>query len=229
MKKINLIRRFASPLYVGTLLALSGFTAQAALLGVVPETPLFNYNSGGTTTFDSLSGSLSVSATPFEFTPAGGPPSTIYPLTTTPSVSLNIFLDTGWALLGGDPGGDDLSVSGDIDSNGDFIADESGVLLTAEIVSFGFDEFSTPTAASFDFLFTVTGGALVASGDYALGSNAGMTLTVEGNNFDINSYQDWAGGAKGTIGSVVPVPAAIWLFGSGLFGLATCLKKRGRS
>jgi hypothetical protein len=188
---------------LGALLAsLSLSTVQADLLGVIPAEPLFKYNSGGTTTFDSATGTVVVNATPFEFTPAGGAPLIIYPLGTSPTVLTAISLDTDCNLVGGDPGGDDLTVSGDIDINGDFVPEYTGVLLTGEVVGFGTDTNPLPSSALFDTRFVITGGALVGSGDYVLGAEIGMTLTVEANNFTGDCSADWSGGAKGNIGSV---------------------------
>jgi len=189
-------------------LPLLSSVAHADLLGVIPEEPLFNYNSGGTTVFNSSTGSLSVNATPYKYTQAGGAPLDIFPLATSPSVTMNVSLDNSCALVGGDPGGDDLSVMGDIDTNADFVPEYSGTLLTGEIIGLGQDAANaTAVSMQFDARFAITGGALVTSGDYTLGAEVGMTLTVEGNNYT-SCLADWAGGAKGDIGSVASLPPA---------------------
>ncbi|MEE8059148.1 MAG: hypothetical protein V3T17_15120 [Pseudomonadales bacterium] len=177
-------------------------TVQAQLLGVAPTEPFFRYNSGGTAAFDAMTGTVAINATPLEFTPMGGTAVTIYPLGTAPSVIASISLDTSCGLVGGDPDGDDLSVSGDIDLNSDFVPEHTGVLLTGEVIGFGVDGTPVPTAALFDARFVVTGGALVDSGDYPIGSEVGLTLTVEANNFTGDCAVDWIGGATGTIGAV---------------------------
>jgi len=181
-------------------------TAHAQLLGLAPEDPSINYNSGGTTVFTAVDGSLTINATPLDFTPEGGTTSIIYPLGTSPTVIVSMSLDTSCALVGGDAGGDDLTVSGDIDLNGDFVPEYTGVLLTGEVVDFGADENPSATAALFDVRFVITGGALVDSGDYVSGEEVGLTLTVESNNYASDCSLDWSGGAKGLIGSVEPEP-----------------------
>ncbi|HED17984.1 MAG TPA: hypothetical protein ENI74_00575 [Gammaproteobacteria bacterium] len=187
---------------------LSSNAVGAPLIGVVPGEPLFNYNSGGTTTYDGVTGSLVVNATPLNYTQVGGVPLDIFFLQTAPSVSLNISLDTACNLVGGNAG-DDLTVTGDIDLNADFVPEISGTLLTGEIVGFGVGP-APATIASFDARFAITGGELVTSGDYTLGSEVGMTLTVEGNNFTGACDVAWNGGAKGKIGfiqsAVPPTP-----------------------
>ena len=180
-------------------------SANAQLLGLAPEDPSFNYNSGGTTVFTAVDGALTINATPLDFTPEGGAQTIIYPLGTSPTVIVSMSLDTSCSLVGG-AGGDDLTVSGDIDLNGDFVPEYTGVLLTGEVIALGADENPLPTAALFDARFVITGGALVDSGDYVSGEEIGLTLTVEGNNYPGDCSVDWNGGAKGLIGSVEPVP-----------------------
>ena len=189
-------------LAVGAIVATYAFSSQAQLLGVNPEEPKFNYNSGGTTVFTAGTGALAVNATPLDFTPAGGTLSVIYPLGTSPTVIANLSLDTSCGLVSGDLGGDDITVSGDVDLNGDFVPEYTGVLLTGEVIAFGADESPSSTVALFDARFVVTGGALVDSGDYVAGAHVGVTLNVESSNFTGDCSVDWAGGAKGKIGSV---------------------------
>jgi hypothetical protein len=192
--------------FVAVLPAVLSTTVVADLLGVAPGQPLFNYDSGGTTVFDAANGALNVNATPLDYTQVGGTPLTIFPLATAPAVTLSISLDSACNLVGGDPGGNDLTVAGDIDlAPQDFVPEYSGTLLTGEIVEFGVAPGSTATAAQFDARFAVTGGALVAAGEYALGGQLGMTLTVENNNFTGACAASWHGGAKGQIGAIAPI------------------------
>lgn len=180
--------------------------AAAELLGVAPGEPLFNYNSGGTTTFDAGTGSMTVNATPLDYTQVGGTPLTIFPIATAPAVTMNVSLDGNCDLVGGNAGGDDLAVSGDIDLNGDFVPEYSGVLLTGEVVALGVDPASTAAAANLDARFAITGGTLVTAGDYTLGAEVGVTLTVENNNFTGACAANWNGGAKGVIGAIEVAP-----------------------
>lgn len=195
--------KFKSLALVTTLPLLSS-VASAALLGVTPGEPMFNYNSGGTTVFDAATGAMSVNATPILYTQVGGTPLDIFPLATSPAVRLNVSLDTSCNLVSGDPGGDDLTVLGDVDLNGDFVPEYSGTLLTGEIIAMGFDAANASAVSmTFDARFAITGGELVTAGDYTLGAEIGMTLRVEGNNY-LSCMANWNGGAKGEIGSVAP-------------------------
>jgi len=178
------------------------------LIGVAPAAPLFDYNSGGTTTYDDVSGALSVNATPTKFTPVGGTPLDILYLQTAPSVIMNISLDTACGLAGGDAGAD-LTVNGDIDLNADFVPEISGTLLTGEILQLGLDPASSATRTTFDARFAITGGELVTSGDYTLGSEVGMTLFVESNTITNACNTAWSGGAKGQIGQIGAIEPAI--------------------
>ena len=73
-------------------------------------------------------------------------------------VRININIDpTGTVATG--VAGDDLVVYGSLDTNADFIDDAQGVLLTGEIVSFGYAD--TASVDTFDFRFRATGGALM--------------------------------------------------------------------
>ncbi|NOX09135.1 MAG: hypothetical protein GXP22_06560 [Gammaproteobacteria bacterium] len=195
-KKILLLATVALPVFAGSV--------SAALLGITPGQPLFNYNSGGTTVFDATTGALSVNATALDYTQVGGTALPIYPLATAPAVTMNISLDSTCNLVSGDPGGDDLTVAGDIDLNQDFVPEYSGTLLTGEIISLGLDPASTTVRTTFDARFAITGGALVTAGDYVVGAEVGMILNVEGNNFTGDCLTNWNGGAKGQIGAVEP-------------------------
>jgi len=194
--------KFQRTILLAVFTLISG-NAVGGLIGVTPGEPVFNYNSGGTTTYDALTGSLVVNATPINYTQIGGTPLDIFFLQTAPSVTMSISLDSACNLVSGNAG-DDLTVNGDIDLNADFVPEISGTLLTGEIVQFGVDPASNATRASFDARFAITGGALVTSGDYTLGAEVGMTLFVEGNDFTGSCAAAWSGGAKGQIGTVAP-------------------------
>jgi len=183
--------------------------ASAVLLGVAPGEPLFNYNSGGTTVFDAVTGTMSVNATPINYTQVGGTPLDIFPLAVSPAVTMNVSLDQNCALVSGDPGGADLTVMGDIDLNGDFVPEYSGTLLTGDIIKLGFDSAgAAPATMKFDARFAITGGELVTAGDYALGAEVGMILNVDGNNF-ASCAANWNGGAKGSIGAIASAPPPV--------------------
>lgn len=184
---------------------LSG-TASAELIGVAPGNPLFKYNSGGTTVFDAGTGAITVNATPFQYNQPDGTVLDIFPLGTNASVTMNASLDQSCNLVGGDDGGNDLTVMADIDVQPyDFVPEFTGTLLTGEILELGMDPVISSSSIVFDARFAITGGALVTGGDYTVGAEVGMTLVVEGNNF-ASCADSWNGGAKGDIGAIESVP-----------------------
>ena len=67
------------------------------------------------------------------------------------SVAIEIVVDSSGNLIGG-TSGDDLVIIGAIDQDGDSVADFDGVLLTGEVVAFGFQDSGGPTD-DFDFVF----------------------------------------------------------------------------
>lgn len=86
----------------------------------------------------------------------------------------------------------------------------SGILLTGTLSDIGFNNAGDPL----EFLFDVTGGD--AAGLY--GGLGGIILSSSGFGGDWTSDFSTTMGASADVG-VIPVPAAIWLFGSGLIGL----------
>jgi len=105
----------------------------------------------------------------------------------------------------------------------------SGTLLTGTLTAFGF-----PNAGSdpFEFLFDVTGGDAAAL--YGGGSvPGGVILSGTGfggdftSDFDNLNIGPGTGIAVANVGTV-PIPAALWLFGSGLLGLTGLARRRDR-
>jgi hypothetical protein len=122
-------------------------------------------------------------------------------------------------------GGDDLSIMGDIDLDGDSVIDLSGVLLTGEISQFG---STTSGPGVFEFVFDVTGGDLAATPLFAqpqvgviLGANGNSTFT---GSFDVD-FSNLSGGQAGTgtgnsDTAPIPEPGTVLLLGVGMAGLA---------
>jgi hypothetical protein len=120
--------------------------AQAALIGLTLEEPLISYDNLGMTSYDATTDLFSVDASSLSILLGGPPPSPI----SNGTFDISIEVDDTGSLVGGVPG-DDLSITGDIGAG-------LVVLLTGEILEFGFEEAGVTD--SFDFLFAVTGGAL---------------------------------------------------------------------
>ncbi len=99
----------------------------------------------------------------------------------------------------------------------------SGLLITGDLFRVG---FSNNGSQLLEFLFTPTGGDLLA----VYGSrNGGIIMSVTGYNDD-NFNSSFTGAAFNTFADTapVPVPAAVWLFGSGLLGLIGFAKRAKR-
>jgi hypothetical protein len=112
---------------------------------------------------------------------------------------MGMKVDNSGNLTGG-ISGDDLVVTGQIDTNGDGTFDYTGNLLTGEVLQLGY--LDGVTTDSFDFILRPTGGALLS---YFAGSNMGVTLSSENSSFAGSFTSSFGGGAKGTIGTVPPV------------------------
>ena len=105
----------------------------------------------------------------------------------------------------------------------------SGTLLTGTLTAFGFPSVG---GDPFEFLFDVTGGDAAAL--YGAGSvPAGVILSGTGfggdfgSDFDNLSTSPGTGIAVANVGTV-PIPAALWLFASGLLGLIGLARRRDR-
>ena len=182
-----------------------GLTAPAfaTLLGITLNHPLIAFNNQGTTAYDATSDAFAVDASPLaiRLSPSGTP------ITVTPvpgvgkTLTINATVDNTGALTGGVPG-DDLIVVGELDLGATGVF--SGVLLTGEVSGFGFQD-SGGTTDAYDFTFTVTGGQLA----FLYPGTVGVLLTSEQSDFSGDFTVNFGGGAKGTLGAVIPGTAAL--------------------
>lgn len=121
--------------------------------------------------------------------------------------------------------GDDLSIIGGIDINGDNVADAAGVLLTGELASFG---ASASGPGVFEFIFNISGGLLTTVVPLFPAGQAGVILGADGGSTFTGSFAadftNLSGGLAGTgTGSAdtapIPEPGTLLLLGSGVAGL----------
>lgn len=219
MKRLNLCN---VTMLVGIVAGLAlASPASATLLGNSLATPLLSFDNGGTANYDATSDLFSVDALPIalRLTP-GAPPRFITPNLPTAGefFTIDITVDDLGNLVGG-IAGDDLSIFGFIDLDGNGTLDVGGSLLTGEVTGFGHQENGATDL--FDFTFNVTGGALAP----LMGNVVAVSMQSERSSFTGSFSTNFVGGAKGTLG-VIPEPTTTLLLGSGLVGLALAGRRR---
>jgi hypothetical protein len=164
------------------------------------EMPLMPYNATGVVQYDPATESFDCSATPLAIRLA---PTVARMIQTPRDFQLHIQVDNAGNLVGG-VDGHDLLIEGTIDEDMDGVADYDGVLLTGEILEFGFfDSGVTGGADQFDFRFQLTGGALA---DLYAGDDIGIWMlspTLVGSpQFTGDFTQSFAHKANGQAGAI---------------------------
>ena len=121
------------------------------------------------------------------------------------------------------------SATGALDSGSLEIQDgTSTTQLAGSLTAFG--HFDDPVGENdvFEFLFDVSSGSLAAD----FGTQGGIIIRTGSSGFAGDFTTDFTAssfnGSSDTF-AAVPVPAAVWLFGSGLLGLATVARRRQRN
>jgi hypothetical protein len=189
-----------------TIVVVSVSPSFATLLGIFPGEPTLTYDSNGVTTYTASSNAFTVTASPIAIlfpppypqiprlvTPTGSPASEV--------VSVGAVISNTGSVIGG-VAGSDLVIQGQVDADGNGSIDFSGILLTGEILQFGFEDSGGATDR-FDYRFVFTGGAL---GSFFVGQDIGMTETSEHSTFVNDFGINFGGGAKGTVGPIAPLP-----------------------
>lgn len=177
-----------------------------ALIGVDVQPPFIFANNTGSVNYTSSSDLFSADATPLSFQPAGGgSPLPIFPASVeTPPLNfqLNLVVDENGDLLSGVVG-DDFTVTGRIFVGVDVY---DGVLLTGEVLDFGFENGipgtpgGTDPGDRYDLRLEVTGGLLAS--DFFTGSDIGLEIFSEPSTFDGSFENDFTGGNKSTFGPI---------------------------
>ena len=132
--------------------------------------------------------------------------------------------------------GDDFTVDG---VTGSFLAEAISPGDTGSINDFTFAPFPvggvTPLWAIGDFSFDLESVVIIGQGAGALGLAGTGTIHYDGIADYDDTYGTWTFTGNGSSGSlfnfsagttVVPLPAAAWLFGSALFGLVAAARRR---
>ena len=129
--------------------------------------------------------------------------------------NLDATIDAAGSLAGGS-----LTIGGTVASLGF----NSGTLLTGDLTAFGFE----PAGGDpLEFTFDVSGGdaATLYGGAGAIG---GVILSATGFTGDFTSDFVGTGSAVSDV-APVPLPAALWLFGTGLVGLIGVGRRRAKA
>ncbi len=178
---------------------------QAAPLSLIPGTPnliLF----GGSIDYTGATGALSITGTTMDLDVNGSGFVTVV----GGNFSLDAVLDSSGVFQSGS-----LSVTGTTGDPGF----PGTSLLTATLTDFGFG--GSGPAGVFEFAMNVTGGDMAAFGSSGGVIASTFSLSPSGGiNWDatLDFQQNFS--ATVNVDAFVPVPAAVWLFGSALLGMA---------
>ncbi len=170
-------------------IALPG-TSRSAILGVTPGIPNTTYLNPSGTSYDPVTGLLTITATPLQTLMTIG--ASRLAVEAPRSLSISIQVNTTGELVGGVPG-DDIVFTGTVGGY-------SGVLLTGEIIEFGIQD-SSPSIDYLDFRFRVTGGNMAP---LFQNLEIGVTQAIEDSTFSGSFAVPFKGSAKGNLGPIPP-------------------------
>lgn len=216
-KKLGLI---AGVMIIG--LALVTGRADAALLDLNMLLPDIHSNSTGLYSYNATTDLFTSSATPYYITFTGAFGDAIS-ITGTKSYNVGFYVNAAGNFAGG-IAGDDLVIKGDIDVNGDSVADYSGDLIRGEVTSFGWQDTGTKFDL-FNFTFDFTGGALssfYAPHDFRGGDN----FSSENSSFTGSFTTNFSGTVVKHDTAPVPEPSSLFLLGGGLLSAALLRVRR---
>jgi len=236
-----MIRRFL----VIALLTLAGWTSSshAALLGVCTFSagcgPDFNVSSGLSVDYTYNTGSnvgvLSVTSTVIDASFNAGQ---LDPAWTYGNTSLNVIATAG--------GNDNFALNFDVDSSGNLLGN-SNITMNGRVVAFDLGLHVAKSyngtaidgnlitggsitqigwnANTLDFIGNIDGSSLLTAAGFGNGVSGVLSMSgTISNGGTIRWDQSWT--AAGTLDVVVPVPAAAWLFASGLITLFSVSRRK---
>jgi hypothetical protein len=96
-------------------------------------------------------------------------------------------------------------------------------LYEADLTSFAFSGFGVNALFGYNTMMTFCNAAIAA---YCTPAESVYMGILDGGDFNLNSKKFSANGFQVT---TVPVPAAVWLFGSGLLGMVSVAKRKKRA
>jgi hypothetical protein len=199
--------------------------AGADLIGLTPAYPDLLANSQGTYDYDASAQLLTINALPnkLSYSAAEGDFDYIERSDMGWDYEAQIRVDQNGDLIAGDE--NNLTIIGKVVDDNDTVIHD-GLLLTGEITDFGWTNtinMYTCYYQIFDFTFDVTGGILAD----IFGSHGGAIALSEKSGFGSEGWnEDFAGKFVKVDNFPVPLPAAVWLLGSGLVGLAGLRRKQ---
>jgi len=229
--RVNLALRLCFSAIVCLVLALP---AQAALIGLTPRVPDLFANTTGAYSYKAGTDLFSIQAIPLQYkiSLTGNNFLYIMPASTAPFLdySVGFYVDSSGAFSKGKEGAADMEIYGklvDVFNIAPDLDGLEGLLLSAEVTDFGFEQSGGDSKKmTFEFTFEVEGG-LLASQFGGRGSPGGSIAFSE--NSDYTSWEaDHTGSPTKTDNFPIPIPAAGWLFASGLIGLAVIRRRTKR-
>ena len=229
MKKISQRALISAQLAVGLVFGASSFAVNAAIVATWPDPGTASFSFVDTGTNGDGVGELTASSSGL--------------IVDVPQ--LGIFTNASYTLT--DSSGNPLATTSQQDSSGVIIATfEAGILtITTDSAQHGLNGGDTVLTGTFDAATGVFGNVL--SADSITGQNVTFTgpalggLIASNESFSFSAanidpgsalispadMEDWTATTSFTSSAtLVPVPAAVWLFGSGLLGLVGIARRR---
>jgi len=139
--------------------------------------------------------------------------------------SLSINVDGSGNVLGGNATMNGLV--GVFDGGAQTALSSNGTLLDGNLITGGTISQIGWNNSALDFVGSINSSSLLTTAGFGTGLSGLLSLTpasISSSSGNIEWDENWS--ASGTLDVVVPVPAALWLFISGLIGLVTFSRKK---
>ncbi|MEO1616479.1 MAG: SdrD B-like domain-containing protein [Planctomycetota bacterium] len=186
-----------------------------AALGLELEFPRIFSNSTGSVSYDSVSDTFRADATSLDVQLND---SDAIPVWELGDFDLEFQVDSNGQFSGNSANANDFTLTGGIDFDfpAEFppVVDVDGVLLTGNVIDFGFEDGSPTTIDNYEVRLQVTGGLLTQAGTtnlntaipvYFPGDEIGITINSEDSSFTGSFAEDFSGGNKAFVAPVQPL------------------------